>query len=127
MKVTITHTIKRNGKTVANKGDVMTLAKAQGKKIKRDYYTTVVATAVGNYYTRDEDVRIVTLYLANNDNIAAATAAFCDENNRHSADSVRALIAGLRTLDSHYPNDTEWVIKSHLREVASEMVPHRFS
>ena len=127
MKVIIKNTIKNaKGKVIATKGEVMGEAKAIKKGVRPCYYEVLTPAGFGNLYTKEEDTRVTNLYLELDGNIIATVEAFSAENTRHSADSIRALVGGLRTLDNHYPNDTQWVIKQHLQDVATAIDPKRF-
>ena len=79
-------------------------------------------------YTRNEITQLVNLYLDNNDDLNLVKDLFCqlNPNSGHSVDSVYQTAAQLRTLDNHYPNDTQWAVKSLVREVAESINPDRF-
>ena len=128
MKVIIKNTIKNaKGKVIATKGEVMSEAKAIKKGVRPCYYEVITSAVAGVLYTKEEDTRLVSLYLELDGAINVVVDRFLAENNTHSRSSVYQLVSGLRTLDTHYPNDTQWVVKSHLEAVATSISPHRFS
>ena len=123
MKVTLTR-----GNKVYPKGKIMTDTQAKAKGILSSYYEVYNPPAVvGEFYTREEDELLVCAYVRNGGNCDVATDDFMANNNRHSLASIHAMVAGLRTLDKRFPNDTQWVYKKHLAEVATELFPNIFA
>ena len=106
------------------------LTKSQVKNLfdrQRFSYTIPYVNVDRVYYTREELVELTTLYI-NNDNVAWVRDQFMtnNPNNLHSASSINACVGQLRTLDSRRPNDTQWVVKSLVAEVAVSMDSRRF-
>ena len=128
MKVIMKNTVKNaKGKVLVTKGEVMAEAKAIKKGIRKCYYEVYNTSAKGTYYTEEEDRTLVSLYLSCGGNINEATDKFMGVYNTHTRSSVYQLASGLRTLDENFPNDTQWVVKTHIREVALDMAPERFA
>lgn len=94
---------------------------------QRNYFLSARSAASRNPYTRPELEFIVSSYL-NNDNPYNVRAEFIEQfpNTPHTAESVRAVAGQLRSLDNNYPLDTQWDVKSLVREVAEELCPERF-
>ena len=128
MKVLITRSFTRHTtpKVSVTKGEVLPEKKVLAKKVPTACYEFIRVGGTGELYTREEDVLLVRLY-EQDDNLNHVADAFMATNQRHTRDSVYQLVSGLRTLDNRHPNDTRWVVKRHLQEVAEELNPERFA
>ena len=80
-------------------------------------------------YTQSESVALCTLYISNNaDRTAARTAFFrAFPETKHSAASVWMKLSKIRTLDSRFDNDTEWVVDQQIVEILQGLDPDRFA
>ena len=95
---------------------------------KKDKCSVVTSVRTGfNYWTRPQVEQLVELYLQN-DNLHWVRDTYMSQNpdQPHSKDSVYQTVAQLRTLDSHYLEDTQWKVTQLTEEVAIEMAEDRF-
>ena len=128
MKVIMKNTIKNaKGKVIVTKGEVMAEAKAIKKGVRKCYYEVVTTSGAGALYTEAEDKTLVRFYVSCGGNINEAVDKFMGVYDTHTRSSVYQLASGLRTLDKNYPNDTEWVVKTHIREIAIALYPEVFA
>ena len=95
---------------------------------QKEYFLSARAAASKTPYTRKELEQIVALYLESGDAYQVRSAfVAANPETGHTAESIRAVAGQLRALDIQHPEDTEWTVKSLVREVAQEIAPERFS
>ncbi len=80
-------------------------------------------------YTRPELEFLVKSYIELDGDAKLARDAFMSHfvGTKHTAESVRACAGQLRSMDKTCPDDTQWTIKSLVREVAHDLYPERFA
>ena len=80
-------------------------------------------------YTPAEVAELCDLYVELNGEERAVAAAFMGNHDgtTHTLDSLNAVARQLAVLDNTRPNDTQWSVKKHVAEVASEMYPNLFA
>mgnify|MGYP001305004979 CR=1 FL=1 len=125
MKVQLTHTIKRNNKVIATKGDIIPEKKAIQKKINPRYY--VVLNSKQTEYTREEVEVIVKSYLRNDSRVSVMTEFFeVYPDTRHTPDSVMIMGGQLEKIDNTKPGG-DYHLTQLLIDVAKSISPSRFS
>jgi len=123
MKFQVTHTIKRNGKLVVTKGDVITESQVTKKKVQ-NYVVPFVGKK--NRYTQEELETIGRLYTTHENRKTIVSQFILIHGDTHTDDSVNTMCSQCETLDNTRPGQTELVTSQGLRTVLMNMNPTRF-
>ena len=96
---------------------------------QQEHFLSARAAARKVPYLRSEVQQLVNLYLELNGSLETIRSAFLEANpnTQHTAESIRSAAGQLRSLDTYYPNDNNWVAKSLFREVAAATNAERFA